>query len=261
MMKKISYIIFILILVSGKAIAQPDYGIPDKPTPERLVNDFADVLLPADEAELEKILTDYSNATTTQIVILTVNTIPGDISQFAFDVFDKWGIGQSKKDNGLLIVVKKKDKEAGERGEVFINTGRGLEGAITDVQAKRIVEDDMIPHFKEGDYFNGILSGVNKCMELAGLDFPKQDLRSTGGGKFKSILAVLFILAFWIFMSSRKVRSYAGKNRLPWWTAFFMMNSMGRSHRGSWGNFTSGGGGFGGFGGGSTGGGGAGGSW
>ena len=238
-----------------------DYGVPSRPVPARLVNDKARILDQDQQQELERILTDYSNATSTQIVIYTDSTLYGfEKSQLAFAIIDKWGIGQKEKDNGLLILLVPKEKSENNKGEVFIATGRGLEGAIPDASAKRIIEEDMIPYFKSGDYFNGLLNGVNKCMELSGKDFPKQEAAAPTNMKWRSLFVLLLIVAFWIFITSRKVGGYARRNHLPWWTALWMMNSMG-SHRGSWGNFHSGGGGFGGFGGGSSGGGGAGGSW
>ena len=106
------------------------------PKPNHLVNDLGDMLSPDEENSLEQKLVAESDSTSTQIAILTIEDLNGyDISSLAFKVGDAWGIGGPNQDNGLLILVSKNDHD------VFIATGRGMEGPVPDVTAKKIVDN------------------------------------------------------------------------------------------------------------------------
>ncbi len=265
----IKRIIFLVALfVSLGAFAQ---DIPDKPNPPRLVNDFANVLSDREENQLEMDLDDFARRTSTQIVIVTVPTLDGyDVSDYSFRLGEKWGIGQKGKDNGVVVLFK--PKTAGERGQVFVAVGYGLEGVIPDAIANRdIVEHEMIPRFKQNDIFGGLNSGVQVIKALAIGEFSAQEYHekaTSRGGGGAVIIVILFAVIFvsGIFRSRRRSYYTSGRS-LPFWLLMGGMMGSGHSHGGSWGNFSSGGGsfggggGFGGFGGGGFGGGGAGGSW
>ncbi|VAW24092.1 Beta-propeller domains of methanol dehydrogenase type, partial [hydrothermal vent metagenome] len=138
-MRKIITSILITTLVLSGVFAQ---GIPDKPNPPRLVNDFASVLSKKEVNNLENALEAFARETSTQIVIVTVNSIEGDISDFAFKLGEKWGVGQKKDNNGVVIVLK--PKRGNERGQVFVATGYGIEHLIPDAIANRdIVDNEM----------------------------------------------------------------------------------------------------------------------
>ena len=266
-MKKLVSLIIIAI-VGFSAFAQ---DIPDAPNPPKLVNDFANVLSKAEEQKLESELVQFARSSSTQILIVTVKSLNGnDISDFAFQLGEKWGVGQKGKDNGVIVLFK--PKTANEQGRVFVAVGYGLEGIIPDATANRdIVQNEMIPRFKQGDTFGGLYRGTKVIMGLASKEFTAQEYNekvSEGGGGFPFgfLLFLIFFFIIPIFRSRRRRYYTAGKNSsLPFWLV--MGGMMGSSNRGgSWNNFSGGsggfgGGGFGGFGGGSFGGGGAGGSW
>jgi uncharacterized protein len=258
---------FLAALLCTTAFGQE---IPERPDPPRLVNDFAGVLDAGQAAQLEEQLAAYARQTTTQIVILTVPTLDGtDIADYAFQVGEKWGIGQKGKDNGVIIVFKPKTAE--ESGRVFVAVGYGLESVIPDAVANRlIVENEMIPRFKEGDIYGGLANASRVIMGLASKEFTPQQYQEkvagNGGGGLPFVV-ILIIIFFIISIFRGRRRYYTGGSNLPFWLLLGSM--MGSGHRsGSWGGFSGGGGGFGGggggfggFGGGSFGGGGAGGSW
>jgi len=263
----ISFILFALIATNLQS------AIPDKPFPPRLVNDYATVFTRQQIIDLETKLIELSNSTKTQITIVTVNTLDGETpATYAFQVGEKWGVGDAKFDNGIVILYKPKMPDS--KGEVFIATGYGLEGVVPDAIAKRIVEVEMIPEFKKGNYYGGIDAAVNTLISLSKKEFTAKDYEKKHGKKSSLItmLVLLFIGFIFIissFQGTRKInKSAIGRSNLPFWVLLGMLGSSNRSS-GSFGNFSSGGGsfggggsgGFGGFGGGSFGGGGAGGSW
>jgi len=247
---------------------------PARPVPPRAVNDYAGFLPSAEVAQLEQKLDVFTQKTSTAIVIAVVPDLHGyDPSDYAFRLGEQWGVGQKGKNNGILILVK--PKTAGSKGEVFIATGYGAEGAVPDATARQIVDNEIIPRFKEGKYFEGLDAAVNTLIDLIKGEYTADDYaRRTGAKEAGSVVVIILVIVFAILFSligkSRSARHYSiGKTGIPWWLWLTMMNSGRGSRGGNWGSFNSGsgmfggggGGGFGGFGGGSFGGGGAGGSW
>lgn len=240
---------------------------PKKPNPPRLVNDFADILNPLEERALERKLVNYNDTTSTQITIVTIADLQGyDKAQFGTELAEKWEVGQKGKDNGLLILVK--PKQANSRGEAYIAVGYGLEEFVPDATAKKIVEYEMIPFFKEERMYDGLDASTESLMGLLSGEFTAEQYgkRGTGAGDIIGILFFIGIIALFMF-AGRSRRSQHGLSSrasgFPWWIFLF---SGGGGSGSSWNNFSGGsgnfgGGGFGGFGGGSFGGGGAGGSW
>jgi len=260
-----------LFLLAGQASAQ---DIPEKPYPPRLVNDFAGILDPYEIQSLENKLVAFDDSTSTQIAIVTVPDLKGyAISDYAFRLAEKWGIGRQGQDNGVLILIKPKTSET-SRGEVFIAPGYGLEGAIPDLACKQIIEYEMLPAFRQGNYFSGLDKSIYVLMSLASGEFPADQYIKKGGDDLDAIVPIIiFVIIVLIIMFFRSSggsnQKHISKNGLPLWLYLMMMNSGSNRHSGSWGGFSGGGGyggrggggGFGGFGGGSFGGGGAGGSW
>ena len=161
-MKKIVTLFFVNLIVLSGIFAQ---GIPDRPVPPRLVNDFSGILSQNEVNDLENTLVSFSNETSTQIVIVTVNSLETDISDFAFQLGEEWGVGQEDKDNGIVIVLK--PKIGNENGQVFVATGYGIEHLIPDAIANRdIIDNEMIPRFQENDYYGGLLNALNVIMDL-----------------------------------------------------------------------------------------------
>jgi uncharacterized protein len=250
--------------------------IPEPMQPPRMVNDFSGLLNAGDRQKLESKLQEFYYKTSTQIYVVILDTLAGyDIAEFSFLLGDKWGIGTRGKDNGILILMNpSRDRK---HGDVFIASGYGLESVVPDASANRIVDYDMVPRFKELDYYGGLDAATSTIMDLTRGEYTmdeyikkKEEMPTVEG----LIVMIIFLtVAFAIFGRARRRAHYAmGRSNLPFWAALFLASGAGRSHKGSFGNFSSGsggfgGGGFGGFGGfgggggGSFGGGGAGGSW
>ena len=262
-----------LILVSFATFAQDDC-FPEKPARESLVNDFANVFSQREANYLNQKLVGFNDTTSTQIAIVTVNSLCGyDKAQFAYEIGEKWGVGNAKFDNGIVLLFKPKTNNS--KGQVFIATGYGLEGVLPDAIGRRIVENEMIPRFKKNDVFGGIDAGVQTIIEITGGEY-SADHYNKKGRKGEFPIAALFFIAFFIFImfigTIRRAKAYGTRNNLGLWASLWLMGSMNSRHSGRYNDFTSGnrgfggfggggGSGFGGFGGGSFGGGGAGGSW
>lgn len=246
--------------------------VPPRPEPPRLVNDLANVIPDQQEAFLERELVAFNDTTSTQIVVLTVPSLNGyDAAGFATEVGLEWGVGQKGKNNGLIVLIKPKTG-ARDRGQAFISTGYGLEGAVPDAIANRIVDNEMIPYFKKNDYFGGIKAGTDILRSLTAGEFTAEQYREqTEGDPLFALIVFLFVVFFVIIMMVRGRRSRAAYSigrdsagTMPWWLLLMGSGSSfggGSSSGSGWSDFSSGGGTFGGFGGGSFGGGGAGGSW
>jgi len=244
--------------------------IPPQPNPPRLVNDFAGLLSSAQVKALEYQLRYFNDTTSNQIVLVTVNSLNGmAAADFATELGHKWQVGQKRFDNGIVVLIK--PKRGNSRGRAFIAVGYGLEGAIPDATAKLIVENEMLPHFKMGDYYGGIEAAAQTLMKLSSGEISAQGYNKTHRSRTFPIASVLpFIVLILIYFLIRvsNARSYSVGKGTSFWTALMLGSMLGGStHSGSWQNFSGGsegfggGGGFGGFGGGSFGGGGAGGSW
>lgn len=264
LIKNIS-ILFLIVFSYSIGMAQ---NYPERSNPPRIVNDYANFLNNEETRALENKLARFSNETSSQIAIAVVNSIEGyDKASYAYGLAEKWGVGQKGKNNGILILIK--PKQSNSNGEVFIATGYGLEGAVPDAITKRIVEHEIIPNFKKGMYYKGLDEATNRIMELTRGEYTADEYReATRGSNAPYPIGIIIFIVFLIslFGRSRRRRHHSVGRSIPFWIALSMMGS-GRSHSGSFGNFSSGsgsfGGGssFGGFGGGSFGGGGAGGSW
>ena len=249
------------------------YGqnIPAKPNPPRLVNDFTNTLSPNQVNELEKKLVAFDDTTSNQIAVVLVKSLDGyDKASYAYKIGEEWQVGRKQFNNGIVILIK--PKTSNSKGQAFIATGYGLEGAIPDATAKLIVENEMIPEFKNNNYYAGIEKATSVLMQLASGEYSYKTYNEKHEPPAWIVfIPFLFVIILIIALSARnKSRYYSVGKRgssLPFWTALWLGSSLGggRSSGGSWNNFKSGGGsfggGFGGFGGGSFGGGGAGGSW
>lgn len=237
---------------------------PNAAKQDRLVWQYTDFLSPSEVQQLNAKLTAFARETSNRILVIVVDTLCGlPESDLAFDIGERWGIGKAGFDNGIVLLVKP-NGTPGER-KVFIATGYGLEGAIPDLTAKRVVDREVIPNFKAGNYYRGLNEATNVLMALAKGEFNE---KSYGKQPFPwplLVFGVIFVGA--IFFSWRgRVRRYSRTNNVDFWTAMWLLNQMDQRHSGRWtggggGWGGGGGGGFGGFGGGSFGGGGAGGSW
>ena len=251
-------------IIAPELALQDELPVPAQP--ESWVNDYADVFSSAEESSLERKLGSFENRTSTQIIVVTIDNNDGyPASMLAPLIGERWGIGQQGKDNGSIVLLDMEDRD------VFITTGYGIEEYVTDALAKRIVENEFIPNFRNGDYYEGVDAGVDVMISLLDGKFTAEEYRKqTSSSPGAGIGGIIFFIILFslLFGSRRRSTGMGGRSSLPFWLALGLL-SGGRSSGGSWGNFSSGsggfgGGGFGGFGGGgggSFGGGGAGGSW
>jgi uncharacterized protein len=259
-------VVLFYMVTSGPVFSQ---NLPEKHVPPRLVNDFAGMLTAGEVSRLERKLDAFNDSTSTQIAIVIVASLDGYApADYAQRLGQKWGIGQKGKDNGVLILIKPKTSDS--KGEAFIATGYGVEGAIPDMVSGEIVDYEILPAFRNGDYFGGLNKATSTLMSLArgefsAADYVKKGTKSSTKGAPIGLFVIIIVVI--IAMISRNSggsnNKHIGTGGLPFWLLMGMMGS-GRGSSGSWGGFSGGGGGgggFGGFGGGGFGGGGAGGSW
>jgi len=247
---------------------------PNFPKLTGQIVDQAGLLNASDVAQITRDLHALEKKSTDQIVIVTVKSLQGyPIEEFGYKLGRTWGIGQSGKDNGIILIVAPNERK------VRIEVGRGLEGLMTDIMSKLIVENAILPHFRRGDFSGGIKAGVRDIRDVIMGDGEAVKERARGGGRLEReaeqdemiTLAIWFaIFAFIIWQSNRQARQGARgsrdasnrrrgrKGRDDGWVVI----PGGSGGSGHWGGGSGGGfgGGFGG-GGGGFGGGGASGSW
>lgn len=250
---------FLLLCQLGFA----QFTIPEIPSEQTSVYDYANLLSPSEKSQLEEKLVRYSDSTTTQIVIATVPTINGeDIGILTPKWAHKWKIGQSKEDNGVFILL------AAQERKIWISPGYGLEDRLTAGINGEIVRNVIIPEFKAGSYYNGLDKGTDELIKVFVGKYKGERIRDDGEGSIVPILIfiVIFIIIIIIASKSKGGNSGGSSGNAPSLLDIIILSNMGRSSGGGsfGGGFggSSGGGGFGGgFGGGGFSGGGAGGSW
>ena len=175
--------IFLLAGLCGEAVAQ----IPEHSG--RLVNDFGDFLKPVEEQALERKLRAYNDSTSTQVVVLTVADLGGlDAQEFALRVGRSWGVGQQGRDNGVILLVSKAERQ------VRIETGYGMEGVLPDALAGRIIREVVTPAFKQSRFYSGIDAGVELIMAAAAGEFEGLPAQSSRKGRQSPVLFYLVII-------------------------------------------------------------------
>ncbi|MFY1027901.1 TPM domain-containing protein [Actinobacillus seminis] len=252
-----SAVIFFALFFSSLLMA---VSFPASPTPFQYVNDYTRTLTGNEKQQLENKLIAYSKETSSQIaVVLIPSTEEYDISQYAFELGDKWGIGRKQLNNGVLMLVAVNDRK------IFIATGQGLEGALPDAFLSQIIRQVITPQFKQNHYAQGISHGLDYIIAASKGEFdPYQQEENDWGSYIPFVMVCLFVF-FVIFgeLSWRK-KPYISPSNRHQMENLIRQSSLSRRGRSGFGGF---GGGFGdgaggsGFGGGGFGGGGAGGSW
>lgn len=230
-----------------------------KPVPARLVVDNANILTSAEVETLERKLVALDDSTSNQIAIVTVKSLNGEVLEdVAVATFRDWGIGNKKTRNGVLVLVSMEDRK------IRIEVGYGLEGAIPDITANDIINNDIKPNFKQGNYYAGLNMAVDNLSKAASGEYhvtrqkPSAGGNGVGGG---SILGIIIIIIIVMVLAGRGGGNGGGGGFIAPLLLGSMLGGIGRDSGGWGGGGSSGGGGFGGFGGGDSGGGGASGGW
>ncbi|MDA0678051.1 MAG: TPM domain-containing protein, partial [Bacteroidetes bacterium] len=176
------------------------FEIPAKPSKQTAVYDYADVLGVSEEQALTEKLIRYADATSTQIVLVSIASTEGEDIQFlGANWLSNWGIGQAGKDNGILILLARDDRRIG------INTGYGVEDRLTDALSKRIIETIIIPEFKSGNYYSGLNLGTDAIFEvLTGAFNEERDLRGSKKDAFGGLLFFIILIIILISVFGRK---------------------------------------------------------
>lgn len=260
----------LLITLLSFSFSYAQFKIPKKPDFQTSVYDYIGLLSASEKKALEEKLIKYSDTTSTQIVIATINSTEGEnIDYLGTKWAHEWGIGQAKEDNGVFILLAKGDRK------IAIKTGYGVEHLLTDAMSKRIITQDIIPYFKQDNYYGGLNRGVDAIFEVLTGEY--KGTRKASKNEFPVGFIVILIFIFIIIIISISKRHGGGfggnkGNRSDAMDIFeaIILSNMGRgNYRGSSGGGFGGssgggfgGGGFGGgFGGGGFGGGGASGGW
>jgi uncharacterized protein len=258
------FVLTIVFFLQALLFANNAFGqnIIAKPNPATLVTDVAGVLSAEQKQALENKLVAIDDSSSNQIAVVIIPSLDGyPKEEYATKLFRDWGIGNKKTNNGVLLLIAINDRQ------IRIEVGYGLEGAIPDITALNIIDNDIKPAFKAGNYYEGIDQATDNIAKAAVGEYKVAKAKKSrskskgGGGLFVLILIIIFVVL-------RNGRGGGGSNigggGFSDVATGMLLGSLlgggGRHGGGGWSD-GGGGGGFGGFGGGSSGGGGAGGSW
>jgi len=266
------YLLIVLLAVTGSRSFAQEYP----PKSNTLVTDYTNTLSADNKIQLENKLVAFNDSTSTQIAVVMIKSVGSyDIAEYGAGLGRNWGIGQKGKNNGILILVAMEDHK------VTIQTGYGAEGAIPDAITNQVINNQITPAFKRGDYYGGLDAAVTSLMQyMRGeykADVPVQNRSSNNNindnGDSGNIGIIIFIIVVILIMIFRNIGRGGGHiiggrgGASPFWW-FLAGSTLGNSGSNGWGGggsdgggSDSGGGSFGGFGGGDFGGGGSSGSW
>lgn len=229
--------------------------VPAKPA--KYFNDYAGIVSAQTAKRLNRALEDFERQTSSQILVAIYPKLPTDaaLEDFTLRAAEAWKPGLKEKDNGAILFIFRDDRK------MRIEVGYGLEGAIPDLIAKRIIDNEIAPRFRSGDSDAGVAAGVNALMQAA-----RGEYKGTGGtvssrrNRGKPVIPLIFILIFFVIVLSGFHRhgTMYHRRRRNYWGGW--LGGLGSGLGGGWSGSRSGGGGFSG-GGGRFGGGGASGGW
>ena len=262
-------VLFILTLLLFSQLSFAQFEIPEKPDFQTSVYDYINLLSPSEKSNLEEKLVKYSDTTSTQIVVAIISSTEGEyINYLATNWAEKWGIGQAKEDNGVFILLARNDRK------INISTGFGVEHLLTDKMCSRIINQDIIPYFKQNDYYGGLNIGADSIFKVLNGEYQGTRESESDGLPVFVILFLIIIFIIFIIAIAKSKGGGGGNRRYRSGTddilEAIILSKMGKGSFGrksggfgGWsGGSSSGSGGFGGgFGGGSFGGGGASGGW
>src|SRR6476620_1233687 len=225
-MKK--FLLLIALLFSVCAFAQIEKVIPAKPNPQRLVNDFAGVLTPEQKESLERKLVDYDDSTSNQVAVVTVATTGDyDISEVALGILRQWGVGGSRN-NGIVVLAAIEDHK------IWIATGYGLDGAVPDITAKTIVDNDILPNFRQNNYYRGFDAGTSSIIKAAAGEYKApegyrktRNTKGPGFGKLVVGIIIMFIILGMFGGGGNRGGGYMSRRGSSWLGPLILGNMLG----------------------------------
>ena len=251
-------LLFLFLVISVCANAQIEKVIPPKPNPPRLVNDYTGTLTPEQAQALEQKLVAYNDSTSSQIAVVLINST-GDypIEEVALGIIRNWGVGGKEHSNGIVLLVAKEDHK------VRIEVGYGLEGAVPDITAKSIIDNDITPNFRQENYYRGLDQATDDIIKAAAGEYtaPAGTRKKGKGFPFGLIIFIIIILSIIFRRGGRGGGGMISRRGYGGFGTGWLLGSLMGGGGGGGGWSGGGGGGFGGFGGGGGGGGGASGGW
>lgn len=198
------------------AMAQAALALEVPPLRAR-VNDYAGMLSQGTVRQLDVLLKDFEQKESTQIVVLTVPSLQGEVlEEFSMRVAEQWKIGHKGLDNGAVLLISRADRK------VRIEVGYGLEGRLTDLQAGRIIRGIIVPEFKAGRFDQGVLNGVQAMMDVVRGEFKAEDKKDSpalGSRDLIHVIGLAFLFAFIVFLFgrvSRPLGTVAGGLLMPY---------------------------------------------
>ena len=257
--------LYVLVFLNSSFLSA-QFTIPEKPSFQTSVYDYANVLSADEKTQLEQKLIRYSDSTSTQIMVVTIESLKGeDVSQLATKWAHTWGLGQAKEDNGVIILLAKAERK------IAINPGYGLEDRLTAGIGGEIIRNIIIPEFKAGSYYRGLDKGADALFDVFKGKY-KGERKQTKGKDFPVFPIIVIVVIVLVLLSRNKGGGSGNSGNRgggvgPSLMDVILLSSLGRGGGGgfggsSGGGFGGGGGGFGGgFGGGGFSGGGSSGSW
>ena len=251
----LSSLLIIISFFSYEVTASTKYP---EPSPYKYLNDYTGTIDETSTKEIVSIGKELEDKTGAQAVVVVVDSTEGaPIEDYAINLFREWGIGQSDKNNGLLMLLSINDKRW------RVEVGRGLEGAIPDALSNRVMDSVAKPNFKEGNYGTGLSESYSALADYAAKEYGvtlEKSLNVTLPSKESNNSSGIFVLIFFFVLFLADLLLNRGRVFRNIFTFLLIFGRNGRGG-GGFGGGSSGGGGFGGFGGGSSSGGGSSGGW
>ena len=257
------FLVFLLFGIEGAAQKSAQQGrFPVPKQGEKPVNDYAGELEPQQKRALNQKLVNYADTTSTQIVIVILESLSGeDPNLYAAELGQQWGVGKKGQSNGMVMLIAMEDKK------IAIQNGYGLEEYLTDAKTKMIIENDILPRFRQGNFYQGIQKGTDQVIAILEGNFEGSGgsggSSSEGLARYFPVAFIGLIMIYMIFRRRQRRQRGPGSHHRHgggiWLGGMAMGGGLGGGRGGGLGG---GGGGFsGGFGGGGFGGGGASGGW
>jgi uncharacterized protein len=196
------------LLIVLVALAAPTFAQNLQPIPKLTarVTDLTGTLTAEQQSMLEEKLSAFEARKGAQIAVLVVPTTqPEEIAQYSIRVVDQWKLGRRKIDDGALLLVAKNDRD------MRIEVGKGLEGALTDLTAHRIISETMVPLFRQGDFYGGINAGLDQMIRVIdGEELPAPDL-AWQGSSVRGLSHLVPFLFVAVLLGSVVLRSLFGR--------------------------------------------------